>query len=289
MKRFGRKVNGEKRLERIYLQEDEVSLEELDDWTLYNENLRNTGTFPYYKFPMNPEELFLAEEQGLIIDAHLKMLPEREEAVLRAYIFDGGTLQEIANAMHLSQERIRQIKGIALMRLRKHEKILLDYVFGCGYRIDEKIRRRIDVYHKEDPSEIDILSHKKERKKPQAHLQRTEVNMPALPENVGDIYFHDGRYFIGERNTSVSGIVNCKSGIILLYLLTNTAKYIPFAELSKISESTFPLSLVHQLANQMYYSRFYSIDVERESEAVRLSGPPLPHESGHYIMKMNKE
>jgi RNA polymerase primary sigma factor len=70
----------------------------------------------------DPESPLLSHEDGVLVRDRLRRIPEREAEVLRyRFGLDGYpvmTLEEIGNAFALTRERIRQIEGEALGRLR---------------------------------------------------------------------------------------------------------------------------------------------------------------------------
>jgi len=71
-----------------------------------------------------PEEALLNESETEKIVAILSDLDERESKILRMrYGLDGGepmTLKEIGAAIHLTRERVRQIEGEALRKIKEH-------------------------------------------------------------------------------------------------------------------------------------------------------------------------
>jgi len=71
----------------------------------------------------NPEEMYLAEERRNEIRKMLKMLPEKEQAVIYSrFNFDGKqrvpTLRELSDSLGVSAETIRQMELRAVKRMR---------------------------------------------------------------------------------------------------------------------------------------------------------------------------
>jgi DNA-directed RNA polymerase sigma subunit (sigma70/sigma32) len=85
------------------------------------------------------ERLVLDGERTKIITKTLNSLTPREEYVVRRRFFDEDTLEVIANDLGIQRERVRQIEGKALRKL-KHPSKKLDKYFGVE-KPDEKRTR----------------------------------------------------------------------------------------------------------------------------------------------------
>lgn len=81
----------------------------------------------------NTDKLALGSEQSRILRKALVSLTPREEYVVRRRFFDEDTLGDIADDMGVNRERVRQIEGKALRKL-KHPSRKLDKYF------DEEVR-----------------------------------------------------------------------------------------------------------------------------------------------------
>lgn len=57
------------------------------------------------------------------MDQALKRLTPRQERVLKARFFEGKTLEEVGKTMSLTRDRIRQIEGAAIQKLRYPNRI----------------------------------------------------------------------------------------------------------------------------------------------------------------------
>lgn len=75
------------------------------------------------------ERLVLDKERTKVISKTLNSLTPREEYVVRRRFFDEDTLEVIANDLGIQRERVRQIEGKALRKL-KHPSKKLDKYFG---------------------------------------------------------------------------------------------------------------------------------------------------------------
>lgn len=65
------------------------------------------------------------EQRATLAASLLATLPLRQERILRRYYWDEWTLEQIGEAMHLTRERIRQIRNQALQQLRTtHHEML---------------------------------------------------------------------------------------------------------------------------------------------------------------------
>ena len=75
-----------------------------------------------------PEKLLIKESFHTEIERALRSLDERESAILKMYFGIGYelpmTLEEIGNHLHLTRERVRQIKEKALRKLRHASRAL---------------------------------------------------------------------------------------------------------------------------------------------------------------------
>jgi len=72
-----------------------------------------------------PDEKVMTREQAELVARSLdEALNEREASVIRDYFgfngHDGRTLEEIAGTLHITRERVRQIKERALLKLRRY-------------------------------------------------------------------------------------------------------------------------------------------------------------------------
>ena len=75
-----------------------------------------------------PEERYRAKEKRKVVERILRLLDERERRVLfmRFGLEDGKpkTLMEIAKEFRISKERVRQIEGRALQKLRRNREVM---------------------------------------------------------------------------------------------------------------------------------------------------------------------
>lgn len=62
------------------------------------------------------------DELKIALDEVLSTIPENHQQVLKLR-FEGMTLDEVAEKMHLSRERVRQIEAAALRKMRHPERI----------------------------------------------------------------------------------------------------------------------------------------------------------------------
>ncbi len=65
-----------------------------------------------------PEDTMEETERRQIINAVLKTIPKREQAILESRFFEGKTLEEISQDMGVTRERIRQLEQRAFRLLR---------------------------------------------------------------------------------------------------------------------------------------------------------------------------
>ncbi len=83
----------------------------------------------------SPFEETRSHEARLKIEASLKKLDPREERIIRLRFGIGDenshTLEEIGSKVNLSRERVRQVEGIALNKLREYE-VLADLLDALG-------------------------------------------------------------------------------------------------------------------------------------------------------------
>lgn len=73
------------------------------------------------------ERLAIDKERSKIINAALLKLTPREELAVRRRFYEGDTLEEIANDWGVIRERVRQIEGKALRKLRHPSRGLEKY------------------------------------------------------------------------------------------------------------------------------------------------------------------
>jgi RNA polymerase sigma factor (sigma-70 family) len=73
------------------------------------------------------DRLALDSERRRALTASMQTLPAREEYVLRRRFYDDDTLQDIAEDMHISRDRVRQIEATAIRKLRQPSKGLKPY------------------------------------------------------------------------------------------------------------------------------------------------------------------
>lgn len=79
------------------------------------------------KKALNPEEIYIQEEQNSCLDDILNGLGTREKAILQLrFGLDGGgsrTLEEVGYLLEMSKERVRQIEKKALRKLRHPARV----------------------------------------------------------------------------------------------------------------------------------------------------------------------
>jgi len=89
----------------------------------------------------SPEELYEKAETKEQIEEALKTITEREAKVLKLIYYEDLTLGEVGQRLNVSRERIRQIEGKALRKLKHPSR-------SRKFRCDER-------EEKEDPEELD--------------------------------------------------------------------------------------------------------------------------------------
>ena len=67
---------------------------------------------------LSPEEIFLKEENRILIKAALKKLKEEERFVLKKLFYEGKEQKEVGQMLGLTQSRISQIRADAIGEIR---------------------------------------------------------------------------------------------------------------------------------------------------------------------------
>jgi hypothetical protein len=120
-----------------------------------------TGNIDIAKQPI---EYFLDKEEISLIDKFLLILTPREERVLRLrfglYNGEWMTLEDIAHDWKLNKERIRQIEGKALRKLRhpKNSKLLRE-IYDSKYKINIYSRNELPARHYFPAWKIAVKNH----------------------------------------------------------------------------------------------------------------------------------
>jgi RNA polymerase sigma factor for flagellar operon FliA len=77
---------------------------------------------------ISAEELIEIEENRRILAESISRLPEKEKMVIYLYYYEGLTLKEIGEVLHLSESRISQLHAKSILRLRgSMKKQMLTY------------------------------------------------------------------------------------------------------------------------------------------------------------------
>lgn len=110
--------------------QDPISL----DMAVGDDDSTSLGNLILDRTAPNPQEELIAREMRSEIEAILNTLDEREKIVMRKRFGfdedDKSVLQQIGDELHISRERVRQIEGQALRKLRAaaRKKRLRDYL-----------------------------------------------------------------------------------------------------------------------------------------------------------------
>jgi RNA polymerase primary sigma factor len=110
--------------------QDPISL----DMTIGEDDSATLGNLVLDRTAPNPQEELIAREMRSEIEAILNTLDEREKIVMRRRFGfdedDRAVLQQIGEELHISRERVRQIEGQALRKLRAaaRKKRLREYL-----------------------------------------------------------------------------------------------------------------------------------------------------------------
>ena len=100
----------------------DIALDPLSLDTPVGDDKESLSSFVRSAAEKSPERIMMALERSALIDGVLSQLSPRERTILRRrFGLDGSrpeTLEEISRAFHLTRERIRQIEGKALKKLR---------------------------------------------------------------------------------------------------------------------------------------------------------------------------
>jgi RNA polymerase primary sigma factor len=110
--------------------QDPISL----DMTIGEDDSTSLGNLVLDRTAPNPQEELIAHEMRSEIEAILNTLDDREKIVMRRrFGFDDddkSVLQQIGDELHISRERVRQIEGQALRKLRAaaRKKRLREYL-----------------------------------------------------------------------------------------------------------------------------------------------------------------
>ncbi len=104
------------------------------DMTVGDDDSTSLGSLVLDRTAPNPQEELIAREMRSEIEAILNTLDDREKIVMRKRFGfdedDKSVLQQIGDELHISRERVRQIEGQALRKLRAaaRKKRLRDYL-----------------------------------------------------------------------------------------------------------------------------------------------------------------
>ena len=84
---------------------------------------RSDDMYDYQTLAFVTMDSILEREKKQLINEALDTLTEREAHILRARFYDERTLQNIADELRLSPERIRQIEAKALRKMRHPKRV----------------------------------------------------------------------------------------------------------------------------------------------------------------------
>ena len=110
--------------------QDPISL----DMTVGDDDSTALGNLVLDRTAPNPQDELIAREMRGEIEAILNTLDDREKVIMRKRFGfdedDKSVLQQIGDELHISRERVRQIEGQALRKLRAaaRKKRLRDYL-----------------------------------------------------------------------------------------------------------------------------------------------------------------
>jgi hypothetical protein len=94
---------------------------------IYTGKTRKPNPYPYpqnvlYEMGIEPEEVPTSPEEG--IEAAIEQLSEQRQYVIKRFYKDGIRLCDIAKEMNLTQSRIWNIRGEAIVRLIHRHRII---------------------------------------------------------------------------------------------------------------------------------------------------------------------
>jgi RNA polymerase sigma factor for flagellar operon FliA len=93
--------------------DDELSYDTGDEGTSFHERLKDEGQ-------LDPSEEYEQSDLQDHLIKGLKILPEREQIILSLYYYDELTYKEIGKALDISESRVCQIHGRAMLNIKTY-------------------------------------------------------------------------------------------------------------------------------------------------------------------------
>lgn len=237
----------------------------------------------------SPEELLIQREAELITDSWFRSLTEREEVILRAYLEDQMTLDEIGKQVGLGRERIRQIKDRAIRKVQELRKDSerawsfdsrstgFEWEIIVKYKLQELFDRtipKLSEYVTTNPPSSVVKA---------GGLRETTINYDQLPDYAGGIKFQDTKYLFPGRDWNMK--LDSKTGVALIYLMCSVDKKTPYDDVLNACESK-DVALLKRLRSTLLSHTDYRLELDDITRtAIMSGGPPLAGGIEKYVNK----